>query len=270
MYASNKHYLWGNKGQFIEKATDIAYRITANEIDFHWNQKLEGYYSSDGNKYSNPDSVIYDGVVLGMSELGKEGLDLIKNVITDLGGTAENFISSSLKAIDLYVSPAYTPSLDKERNEHFDALYEKVKNMDGTDVTKAVTKVAYGILLSKVSAKKTTSKTPNAGAPFDYGDLAYEVEVEVYHKGNLANGQVTPGKALSTGDNLNSVSGIQRSGIIHKFSIPKTVYDKWYSEGLIDVFQDLDFETGVRNNEFRFSPEISEELNKYKTYGSGE
>ena len=115
---------------------------------------------------------------------------------------------------------------------------------------------------------KVKTKTKNYSG-FDYGDLCYDIQIEVYHKGELANGKVSSGVSLSTGTDITNVSALNRSGDVHTFSIPEEVFNEWKSKGLIEKFQDFDFETGVMNEEIRFSPEISGELNKYKINKSG-
>jgi RHS repeat-associated protein len=267
MYAANTHYLWNEMGDLLQSSTEIAHRISADGIDFHWNQKLDGYYSDTGDKYSNPNSRSYDGVFLGFAEIGKDIIDpetykqaLVSTVEVVFAGMLGGDTATDL---DIGIS-----------KEDYSNTYSKVKNADGTEVSKVVTKVVYGILISrtlnKISKSSNSSPQPNVSDPsFDeLFDEYYNLEVDVYHKGNLSQGNVSVGRSLSTGTDLNSVSALNRDGIIHKFSIPKSVYDDWKSKGLIETITDTDFETGVVNSELRFDPKISGELNKYKTYGT--
>ena len=120
------------------------------------------------------------------------------------------------------------------------------------------------VKLSKGAAPIAVGK----GASSAYDDLLGELfgntrTVTVYHKGRLANGQVTPGRTFSTGLDKDDVGALNRSGTVHQFDIPQDVYDEWEGKGLIQTLNDLDFETGVMNREVRFSAEISEQLNKY-------
>ena len=89
-------------------------------------------------------------------------------------------------------------------------------------------------------------------------------KVTVYHKGNLVNNSVTSGRAFSTGKDIKSVIALDRSGKVHQFDIPKEVFNKWVKNNQATTKKDLDFATGVYNEEVLFSPEISGELNKYK------
>lgn len=93
---------------------------------------------------------------------------------------------------------------------------------------------------------------------------AGEAIVSFFHKGNLKNGKVAANKALSTGDNLETVIQLAREGKVHQFDIPKKQYQKWLDNDLIKKKTDLDWETGAVNSEFRFDASISSELNKYK------
>lgn len=102
----------------------------------------------------------------------------------------------------------------------------------------------------------------------NFGDLFDEIWdapsfKTVYHKGNLAGGKVSPGRSLSTGEVLDDVSALERSGKVHQFDIPSDVFNKWERQGFIDYLEDYDVTTGVRNSEVRFSGQITEELNKY-------
>ena len=271
MYASNTHYLWNKMGDLLESADEVAYRISADGVEFHWNQKLAGYYSETGDKYSNPNSSSYDGIVLGFAEIGKDMMDP-ETYKEALISTVEIVFAGMLggdTATDLDIG------LSKE---DYSNMYSKVKDADGIEISKNVTKVIYGIIISKTLNKVTASNKSSVSNPqspvldprFDeLFDDYYNVEVDVYHKGNLAQGNVDVGRSLSTGTDLSSVSSLNREGIIHKFSIPKSVYDGWKSNNLLEEIKDFDIETGIYNHEIRFDPKISGELNKYKTYGTG-
>ena len=93
---------------------------------------------------------------------------------------------------------------------------------------------------------------------------AGEAVVSFFHKGNLQNGKVAANKALSTGDNLETITQLAREGDIHQFDIPVKQYQEWLDNDLIKKKIDLDWDTGAVNSEFRFDASISAELNKYK------
>ena len=263
MYASNKHYLWTKKGELsISAKESIVYRISTQATNYHWNEKLEGYYDSDGAKYSNPDAAFYDNGVIAMAEIGKDQIDFAKNLVNAPVETLKNVwmgIADGLNGFNL-LSSQPKDRLYRER------VYERWRNMDRDDLTQGGIKALYGILVSRnLNVKKGGAGKAPVTEAFDYGnDFTYNIEVKVYHKGKLSEGKVSPNRSLSTGSDLESVSSLNRAGEVHTFKIPENVFDTWKKKGLIETFEDVDFETGVLNTEIRFKPEISEELNKYK------
>lgn len=86
--------------------------------------------------------------------------------------------------------------------------------------------------------------------------------ISVYHKGNLNGGVVSGTRELSTGLDRGSVDAI-RGGKLWEFRIPKTEFNQWQNQGLLRTLKDLDYSTGVINNEIRFSPTLAPSLNKY-------
>ncbi len=87
--------------------------------------------------------------------------------------------------------------------------------------------------------------------------------ISVFHKGNLNNGKVTPGRSSSTGLDRASVKALGRSGKVYQFDIPEGVYNDWINSGKARTLRDFDITTGVYNNEVRFHGSISGELNKF-------
>ena len=263
MYASNKHYLWTKKGELSVSAKEsIVYRISAQSTNYHWNEKLEGYYDSDGAKYSNPDSAFYDNGVIAMAEIGKDQIDFAKNLVDAPVETLKNAWIGTADGLN-----GFNPLSNQPKDRIYrEKLYEKWRNMDSDELTQGGVKAIYGILVSRnLKTKKGGAGKAPVKEAFDYGsDFSYEIEVKVHHKGKLANGKVSPNKTLSTGTDLESVSSLSRAGEVHTFKIPDNVFNKWKNKGLIETFEDMDFETGVMNKEVRFSPELSDELNKYK------
>ena len=100
-------------------------------------------------------------------------------------------------------------------------------------------------------------------------DDAVESTVSVFHKGELVNGKVSSGKALSTGLDKAGVEALDRAGGVHQFDIPKSVYDDWIDSGKAQTRKDYDFNTGTVNDEIRFSGDVSGSLNQYKVNNGG-
>jgi hypothetical protein len=84
-----------------------------------------------------------------------------------------------------------------------------------------------------------------------------------FHKGELNGGIISATRSLSTGIDKSLVEGLTRSGRVWEFKIPSDVFYRWKYNGLVKYFNDLDVTTGIINNEVRFSPILSNELNKF-------
>ncbi len=87
--------------------------------------------------------------------------------------------------------------------------------------------------------------------------------ISFYHKGELVGG-VSTHRELSTGAERASVEALNRPGSVHEFRVPEDLIRRWESEGKVRLLKDYDSETGVYNLEYRFSPSVADELNKYK------
>ncbi|QQE11161.1 hypothetical protein JD969_16920 [Planctomycetota bacterium] len=63
------------------------------------------------------------------------------------------------------------------------------------------------------------------------------------------------------------MSALNRSGKLHRFDIHEEVFERWEKQSLVTEIKDYDLQTGTYNHEFRFAPEISEQLNWYMYNG---
>jgi hypothetical protein len=104
----------------------------------------------------------------------------------------------------------------------------------------------------------------SAGPTAEIGMADETSFVRVYHKGELMGGKVRGHKPFSTGPNRSSVAGLNRPGPLHEYAIPRDVFNRWEFDGKLRYFTDWDAETGILNEEVRFDPSLSEELNRYK------
>jgi hypothetical protein len=93
---------------------------------------------------------------------------------------------------------------------------------------------------------------------------ADEPTIPVYHKGELLDGQVGSHRPLSTGTNRDTVSALKRKGAVHEFRIPLRKLNEWERQGRVRRLYDEDKETGVRNDELRFSSSLADEMNNCK------
>jgi len=99
------------------------------------------------------------------------------------------------------------------------------------------------------------STSPDDGIDSDEGYIT------VYHKGLLNR----PNKPyLSTGTDRARVEALDRSGTVHEFRIPKSMYNRWNYDGLIEFKKDMDFATGTINDEIRFLGRAKSEILKYE------
>ncbi|HYG49825.1 MAG TPA: hypothetical protein VD905_02930 [Flavobacteriales bacterium] len=145
-------------------------------------------------------------------------------------------------------------------------------NQDWSD-PKTWGKVAFWVAVSKGAGAIGAAGETSIFAPLaeDAAILSEELIVleeaesfiSVYHKGNLAGGEVSTTRTLSTGLDKDAVSGLERQGQLWEFKIPKSKMLEWKIQGLVESFRDLDFKTGIINEEMRFSPKLAPELNKY-------
>lgn len=94
-----------------------------------------------------------------------------------------------------------------------------------------------------------------------------EPTILLYHKGELAGGQVSGNRSLSMGTSLESVSGLDRKGTVHIFEVPVRKLWEWRIAQRLREFKDLDQETGIVNEEIRVLPPTSAELNQFKKGG---
>ncbi len=85
----------------------------------------------------------------------------------------------------------------------------------------------------------------------------------VFHKGLLNGGTLSNVRSLSTGINRTSVEALNRVGRVFEFRIPKHVLDRWIETDQARTIRDLDFATGVVNEEIRFGAHLAEELMRY-------
>ncbi len=112
----------------------------------------------------------------------------------------------------------------------------------------------------------SSSKTSVTVAPSQHGgyidDFVEEDFVTLYHKGELKNG-LSPYRSLSTSFDKNSASMLQRTGKLWEFRIPKSQFLQWKAQNAIELWTDLDFVTGVINQEVRFPAKLASELSKY-------
>lgn len=91
-----------------------------------------------------------------------------------------------------------------------------------------------------------------------------EPTIDLFHKGELANGQVSGNRSLSLGADRESVAALDRPGEVWTFRIPVRILELWRLSGQARTLKDLDSSTGVENSEFRVLPPTSQELNQYR------
>jgi hypothetical protein len=71
-------------------------------------------------------------------------------------------------------------------------------------------------------------------------------------------------REFSTGLDSAAVAKLDRPGAVHEFAIPKDVLLRWEMEGKVRRLRDFDATTGAVNEELRFSPQVADELIKYR------
>jgi len=117
-----------------------------------------------------------------------------------------------------------------------------------------------GIVPSPYSALSSfgTGRGPSATPQFT------EPTIDLYHKGDLLNGQVSGSRPLSLGADVESVAALNRPGQLWAFRVPVRVLEEWRLNGQAETWKDYDNVTGVENTEYRVLAPTSQQLNQYK------
>lgn len=86
--------------------------------------------------------------------------------------------------------------------------------------------------------------------------------VSLFHQGTLRGGEVSSTRALST--SLSSdLTHYNPAGTLNEFQVPRSVYNQWYRDLLIEPRTDLHLGTGIVTPELRVMPPASGQLNQY-------
>lgn len=112
---------------------------------------------------------------------------------------------------------------------------------------------------------KTTKSNHQRISDAEWNAVTQDQKISIYHKGNLKEGNVSSNRDLSTGTNKTDVESLNRGSKLYQFDIPKDVYDRWVKDGKVKSYKDYDYTTGTYNEELRFSKDVADELNTYKT-----
>ena len=89
-----------------------------------------------------------------------------------------------------------------------------------------------------------------------------EDTVSLFHQGTLRGGEVSSTRALST--SLSSdLTHYNPAGTLNEFQVPRSVYNQWYRDLLIEPRTDLHLGTGIVTPELRVMPPASGQLNQY-------
>ena len=108
----------------------------------------------------------------------------------------------------------------------------------------------------------SASDTSEENADNGYSDPSDKESL--FHKGELNEGKVDPQRPLSTGTDRESVENLDRAGDVHQFDVPKDKMRQWEQDGAMERRRDYDYDTGTENEERRFYPPATEELDDFK------
>ena len=92
-----------------------------------------------------------------------------------------------------------------------------------------------------------------------------EPKTKVFHKGNLDQPERPE---FSTGTDQESVAALKRPGDVHEFEIPTRRIAELEISGDVRRITDADSETGIINEEIRFSKGVVNELKKVRVISS--
>jgi hypothetical protein len=140
-YAARTDYVFNEGDQLLYDKLDVVYYILKDGVKYQWNVYLEAYYNEEGVRYANDNSSWYDGITLGLGEVGKDMLDpktykeaakttLKLGFATVLGGTS---------AADAGVGLG---------PEEYRRLYTQMLEWEGENWIKFFTKITYGAVSS--------------------------------------------------------------------------------------------------------------------------
>lgn len=227
-------------------------QVTLTKQDF-WGIIEHPYWTYKGNEY-----YFGDEAPKWLQRMAPHVGSVTANAINQFSGKTEAELDQLLGSKQTTAQVAMQREADHEKEmvslfqEGFTVAWAvRRANTPTTSVNKQVTAAQGG---NKV-ATKTGSTTEDKWANFDFEEYK-----TVYHKGTLDGGRVSTVRGLSTGTDPASVDAI-RGGTLYKLKIPASRFNEWRSKGLVDTYTDYDHQTGVKNEEIRFSPKVGNELN---------
>lgn len=86
--------------------------------------------------------------------------------------------------------------------------------------------------------------------------------VSLFHQGTLRGGEVSSTRAISTSLSRD-LTHYNPAGTLNEFQVPRSVYNQWYRDLLIEPRTDLHLSTGIVTPELRIMPPASSQLNQY-------
>ena len=247
-------YLW----DYRDRLTDVAFYNNSGVLTQHvhyvydvWDHLIERDLDpTGGGAYTQIVQYVWDSPLPPGQGQGEGGIVLAFNGSQQL--TARYLNDPNTSAYDQYfttlaeedVSSVTSPGtvtydlLDPQGSVHdiVDANGNKVDHMVygpfGQTVLETSTSVSHvggwqgGYTDDATPAEGTIPLNLAEGTPTEAAPMT-----KLYHKGELKNGLVDPARTLSTGTDAECVAGLNRSGRVHTFEVPKDVLDTWKSPG---------------------------------------
>ncbi|MBL6446734.1 hypothetical protein JMN32_10450 [Fulvivirga sp. 29W222] len=140
-YASRTDYAQNADGQYLFDKLDVVYYIISNGKKYLWNEYLEAYYNEEGERFVNEVSSWYDGIVLGLGEIGSAMID------------PETYKQQAIGAVKMSVAMSMGGQTGADLGmglgpEEYKQLYAQMMEWEGEDWVKFFTKITYGVISS--------------------------------------------------------------------------------------------------------------------------
>ncbi|MBL6448414.1 hypothetical protein JMN32_19025, partial [Fulvivirga sp. 29W222] len=170
-YASRTDYAQNAEGEYLFDKLDVVYSITSGGKQYLWNTYLEDYYNQDGEKFENNAGSWYDGMLLGLGDIGRDMLD------------PETYKQQAIGAVKMSFAIAMGEQMGADLGiglgpEDYKRLYVQMTEWEGQGWSRFFIKITWGVVSSYAGSFLMNSSKLRLFKVKKYTEAGIEIKID--------------------------------------------------------------------------------------------